>query len=199
MWSMLLPVVQLLVVRRFEGLAYPVRRACRCLRSVPMWSWASRLWPSTRPLRRVGRQMPLDIVPRFASLPCSSRFPSPLRVARPYLHGCDVASFQPRYLAHYEHVREVLRERLPELGEGKGRLSRRPSERATRPAAGRACWCRRRRQTSVWPVTHVERSEARVDDGGGDVLDVLGAAATRQRARRSLTREAAAARRARSR
>ena len=33
--------------------------------------------------------------------------------------GCDVASFQPRYLAHYERVRAVLRERLPELGEGK--------------------------------------------------------------------------------
>ncbi len=33
--------------------------------------------------------------------------------------GCDVASFQPRYLDHYGRVREVLRERLPELGEGK--------------------------------------------------------------------------------
>ncbi len=33
--------------------------------------------------------------------------------------GCDVASFQRRYLDHYGRVREVLRERLPELGEGK--------------------------------------------------------------------------------
>ena len=33
--------------------------------------------------------------------------------------GCDVASFQPRYLEHYREVFEVLRERLPELGEGK--------------------------------------------------------------------------------
>ncbi len=33
--------------------------------------------------------------------------------------GCDVASFQPRYLDHYREVFAVLRERLPELGEGK--------------------------------------------------------------------------------
>ncbi|MCY4616726.1 MAG: radical SAM protein [Chloroflexi bacterium] len=33
--------------------------------------------------------------------------------------GCDVASFQSRYLEHYGAVFEVLREALPELGEGK--------------------------------------------------------------------------------
>ena len=33
--------------------------------------------------------------------------------------GCEVAPFQPRYLEHYREVFEVLRERLPELGEGK--------------------------------------------------------------------------------
>ena len=32
---------------------------------------------------------------------------------------CDVASFRREYLAHYEEVLEVLKERLPELGEGK--------------------------------------------------------------------------------
>ena len=32
---------------------------------------------------------------------------------------CDVASFQSRYLKHYAAVFEVLREALPELGEGK--------------------------------------------------------------------------------
>ena len=33
--------------------------------------------------------------------------------------GCDIASFQPRYIEHYERVFAVLRDRLPELGEGK--------------------------------------------------------------------------------
>jgi len=33
--------------------------------------------------------------------------------------GCGVDSFQPRYLDHYRRVFAVLRERLPELGEGK--------------------------------------------------------------------------------
>lgn len=33
--------------------------------------------------------------------------------------GCGVDSFQPRYLAHYRRVFAVLREGLPELGEGK--------------------------------------------------------------------------------
>ena len=33
--------------------------------------------------------------------------------------GCDVASFQPRYLAHYGEVLAVLKKRLPELGDGK--------------------------------------------------------------------------------
>ena len=33
--------------------------------------------------------------------------------------GCDMASFQSRYLEHYGAVFEVLREALPELGEGK--------------------------------------------------------------------------------
>ena len=33
--------------------------------------------------------------------------------------GCDVASFQSRYLDHYGAVFEVLRDALPELGEGK--------------------------------------------------------------------------------
>ena len=33
--------------------------------------------------------------------------------------GCEVATFQSRYLEHYGAVFEVLRDRLPELGEGK--------------------------------------------------------------------------------
>ena len=32
---------------------------------------------------------------------------------------CDVGAFRREYLAHYEEVLEVLKERLPELGEGK--------------------------------------------------------------------------------
>ena len=34
--------------------------------------------------------------------------------------GCDRQSFQGEYLEHYAMVFEVLREMLPELGEGKG-------------------------------------------------------------------------------
>ena len=33
--------------------------------------------------------------------------------------GCEVATFQSRYLDHYRAAFEVLRDALPELGEGK--------------------------------------------------------------------------------
>lgn len=33
--------------------------------------------------------------------------------------GCAVATFQSRYLDHYRAAFEVLRDALPELGEGK--------------------------------------------------------------------------------